>query len=163
MKKILIPLALLIAIAGGYIGLSHFSGGAFPTLGLPIGGDEGHLRTVTTQFWEDIQFKDFDKAASYHPPDKQDDVDIPYLIERMFILKPEGLDIISYEIVFAEVDSSGLRARVKSRVKVKNLVNNDINDREIMLYYFRDSTDSPWFMKLESSLHELKGDKDKVH
>ena len=163
MKKILIPLALLIAIAGGYVGLSHFSGGAFPTLGLPIGGDEGHLRTVTTQFWEDIQFKDFDKAASYHPPDKQDDVDIPYLIERMFILKPEGLDIISYEIVFAEVDSSGLRARVKSRVKVKNLVNNDINDREIMLYYFRDSTDSPWFMKLESSLHELKGDKDKVH
>ena len=163
MNKVLIPLALVLALVGGYIGLSHFSGGAFPTLGLPIGGAEAHLRSVTLQFWEDIQFKDFDKAASYHPPDKQAGVDIPYLIERMFVLKPEGLDVISYEIVFAEVDSSELRARVKTRVKVKNLVNNDINDREIMLYYFRDSPDSPWYMKLESSLHELKGDKDKVH
>ena len=163
MKKILIPISLLLVIAVGYIGLSHFSGGAFPTFGLPIGGAEAHLRSLTLQFWEDIQFKDFDKAASYHPPDKQDDVDIPYLIERMFILKPEGLDIISYEIVFAEVDSSGRRARVKTRVKVKNLVNNDINDREIMLYYFRENQDSAWYMKLESSLHELKGDKDKVH
>ena len=81
----------------------------------------------------------------------------------MFVLKPEGLDIISYEIVFAEVDSSDLRARVKSRVKVKNLIKKDINEREIMLYFFRDSTESPWFMKLESSLHQLKGDKDKVH
>ena len=163
MKKILVSLTLMVTIAVGYIGLSHFSGGAFPTLGLPIGGDEGHLRSITTQFWEDIQFKDFDKAASYHPPEKQADVDIPYLIERMFILKPEGLDIISYEIVFAEVDSSDLRARVKTRVKVKNLIKKDINEREIMLYYFRDSTQSPWFMKLESSLHQIKGDKDKVH
>ena len=109
------------------------------------------------------KYKDFDKAATYHPPDKQETVDIPYLIERMFILKPEGLDVISYEIIFADVDSSDLRARVKTRVKVKNLVNNSINEREILLYYFRNDLTSPWYMKLESSLHQLKGDKKKKH
>lgn len=163
MKKWLYIGGFLLLFATGYIGLSHFSGGAFPTLGLPIGGAEHILRQTTDQFWEDIQFKDFDKAASYHSEDKQDTVDIPYLLERIFMLKPEALDIISYEIVFAEVDRSGLRGRVKTRVKYKDLVRNNIKDQEIILYYHSDSSEGPWFMKLESSLHNLKGDENKEH
>lgn len=128
---------------------------------LGLGGDAGKLRLITQSFLEDIQFKDFKKAASYHSPDDQKTVDIPYLLERLFGIKPEQLDIMSYEIVFADLDSSGLRGRVKSLIKVKILVNSEIHDRELMLYYHRDTPQAPWYMRLESSLRGLEGDKDK--
>ncbi len=68
MKKVLWLLGLLAIGGGGYVGVAHFSGGAFPTLGLPLGGELGWLRRTTLSFWEDVQFKDFDRAASYHAP-----------------------------------------------------------------------------------------------
>ena len=96
----------LVFLLGLYLGAAHFSGGAFPTLGLPIGGDRALLRQTTDAFIEDIKFKDFKKAASYHAPDKRDAVDIPFLIERLFVQKPESLDIMSYEIMMSEIDST---------------------------------------------------------
>ena len=128
-----------------------------------MGGDSAKLMRITRSFLEDIQFKDFKKAASYHRAEEQDQVDIPFLLERLFMIKPEQLDIMDYEIIFAKVDSSGLRARVKTRVKVKNLLRGDIQNRELMLYYFRDDAKSPWHMKLESSLRKLDAAKGKKH
>jgi len=128
---------------------------------LGLGGDAGKLRLITQAFLEDIQFKDFKKAATYHSPDDQKTVDIPFLLERLFGIKPEQLDIMSYEIVFTDIDSSGLRARVKSMVKVKILLNGAIENRELMLYFSRDTLQSPWYMRLESSLHELEAEKGK--
>ena len=163
MKKWLFGLAFLAVLAGGYAAAAHFSGGAFPTLGLPLGGDRGWLRGHTLSFWEDIQFKDFTSAATYHDPAEQNAVDIPYLLERLFMVKPEALDIMQYEIVLADIDSTGLRARVKTRVKVKNLLDESIREKEVMLYWQRTTPADPWYMHLESSLHELDPDKDKKH
>lgn len=163
MKKWLILLGVLVAGALGYLGLAHLSGGAYPTPGIPVGGDLGHLRRTSMSFWEDIQFKDFDTAASYHSPDRQDEVDIPFLIQRIFAVKPEALDIMSYEIVLADIDSTGNRGRVKTRVKVKVLIDEKIREKEVMLYFHRADAQSPWFMELEDSLRELKGDKEKIH
>lgn len=156
-------LALVLVGGGVYLGMAHFSGGAFPTLGLPIGGELGELRGFALQFWEDIQFKDFDKAASYHAPELQDAVDIPYLIQRIFAVKPEMLDVMDYEIVLAELDASGLRARIKTRVKVKILANEEIQEKEVMLYFKRKDLDSPWYMELEDSLRPAEADKSKKH
>ena len=154
---------IVLVGALGYLGLAHTSGGAFPTPGLALGGEEGALRRLTTDFWEDIQFKDFDKAATYHAPDKQDAVDIPYLLERLFLQKPEMLDIMSYEIVLADIDSSGDRARVKTRMKVKDLAREKVDEKEIMLYYKRAGEGAPWYMDLETSLRDLDVEKDKKH
>ena len=74
----------VVVIVGLYAGAAHFSGGPFPTFGLSLGGDRGLVRQITHSCLEDIQFKDFNKAASYHAPDKRDEVDIPFLIERLF-------------------------------------------------------------------------------
>ena len=104
----------LVVVLTVYAGAAHLSGGAFPTFGLPLGGDRGALRQTTQSFLEDIQFKDFDKAASYHAPERREDVDIPFLIQRLFLQKPESLDIMDYEIVFADLDSTATRARVAS-------------------------------------------------
>lgn len=147
----------------GYLALAHLSGGAYPTLGMELGGDQGWLRRTSLSFWEDIQFKDFEKAATYHAPDKQESVDIPYLLQRLFLQKPELLDIMRYEIVMVDLDSSGLRARVKTRVKVKNLVNEKIMERDLMLFWKREREDQPWYMDLESSLRQIDAEKGKEH
>ncbi len=163
MKKILAALLLVAALLGGYLAVAHVSGGAFWTLGLALGGDRGALRRIALDFLEDIQFKDFVSAASYHAPGLIETVDIPYLIQRLFAVRPEALDFLDYEVVFADIDSSGLRARVKMRVKVKLLLDGRIDERELVLYFYRDSIDDPWYMKLEDSLRELSPDTARVH
>ena len=161
MKKAVTALLVLGLLLGGYLGVAHVSGGAFSTLGLALGGDRGALRRIALSFLEDIQFKDFVGAAGYHAPDIRDGVDIPFLLQRLFTVRPEALDIMNYDIVFAEIDSGGLRARVKLRVKVKLLLNALIKEQEVLLYFERDSVDDPWYMKLEDSLRELTPDSTK--
>ena len=161
MKKAVTALLVLGLLLGGYLGVAHVSGGAFSTLGLALGGDRGALRRIALSFLEDIQFKDFVSAAGYHAPDTRDGVDIPFLLQRLFTVRPEALDIMDYDIVFAEIDSGGLRARVKLRVKVKLLLNALIKEQEVLLYFERDSVDDPWYMKLEDSLRKLTPDSTK--
>lgn len=163
MKRWMIVAGTVLVLGGGYVAGAHLSGGAWPTFGLPIGGQQSLLRSLAVSFWEDIQFKDFAHAASYHAEEIQDQVDIPYLIERLFSLKPEMLDVMTYEVVFVDIDSTGLRARVKTRLKIKDLVREEIREQEVILYFQRESTDKPWYMILESSLRQLEADEDKLH
>lgn len=163
MKKALTVFLLLVLLGGGYMTAAHVSGGAFWTMGLALGGDRGELRRIALDFLEDIQFKDFEAAASYHAPELIDSVDIPYLIQRLFAVKPEALDFMDYEVVFAELDSSGLRARVKVRVKAKVLLNERIEERELVLYFERADENAPWHMKLEDSLRDLPPDPNRAH
>ena len=163
MKKLVPLIAIVVCLSGGYLAAAHFSGGAFPMLGLPLGGDRGLLRRVALDFMEDVQFKDFQRAASYHAPELIETVDIPFLIQRLFAVKPEALDIMDYEVVFADIDSSDLRARVKLRVRAKLLANERIEERELLLYFYRDTVTSPWYMKLEDSLRQLAPDSTRAH
>lgn len=163
MNKLVSVAAIFAALLGGYLAVAHVSGAAFSTLGLPLGGDRGELRRTALQFMEDVQFKDFQRAAAYHAPELIDSVDIPFLIQRLFAVKPEALDIMDYEVVFSELDSSGLRARVKLRVRAKLLLNERIEERELILYFYRDTPDDPWYMKLEDSLRQLTPDSTRIH
>jgi hypothetical protein len=163
MKKVMATLMLLAALLGGYLAVAHLSGGAFSTLGLALGGDRGALRRIAMEFMEDIQFKDFVSAAGYHAPDLIETVDIPFLIQRLFAVKPEGLDFMDYEVTMADLDSSGLRARVKVRVKAKLLLDELVEERELILYFHRETVDDPWYMKLEDSLRELSPDSARQH
>jgi len=70
---------------------------------------------------------------------------------------------MDYEVVLVDIDSSGQRARVKTRVKVKFLGNGQVEERELMLYFDRDDATTPWYMKLEDSLREPAPDSTKVH
>lgn len=160
MRKVTLLLVLVAVLVGGGLVLVNQ-----PQLLLRfgLGGDTAKLFDLALSFMEDIQFKDFVKAATYHAPDIQGDVDIPFLLERLFAIKPEMLDIMDYEVVFAKVDNSGQRARVKTIVKIKDLVRGKIEDRELMLYFHRDDENAPWYMQLESSLRALQGDKTKKH
>lgn len=163
MKKVVTLLLALTLLGAGYLFVAHLSGGAFWTMGLALGGDRGELRRLALDFMEDIQFKDFEGAASYHAPELIDTVDIPFLIQRLFQVKPEALDFMDYEVVFAEIDSSDLRARVKLRVKAKILLTERLEERELILYFERESPSDPWYMRLEDSLRQLSPDSTRAH
>ncbi len=163
MKKPLTVLAAVAVLGGGYLTVAHVSGAAFWTMGLPLGGDRGILRRISMDFMEDIQFKDFVSAASYHAPELMETVDIPFLLQRLFQVRPEALDVMDYEVVLAEIDSSGLRARIRMRVRAKLLLDERIEEREFILYFYRDSVNEPWYMRLEDSLRELSPEEGMTH
>ncbi len=148
MKKILLLIIFLAAaIAGGL----YFSQKPEKLPSIIEGPDIKELRRITLSFLEDLRFKDFDQAATYHTEEDQEKVDISKLIERLFAIKPELLDIQKYEILEIEKDSSGNRARVRIRSTVKPLNTSHVRDVESIIYFFK--INDQWFMELESSLH----------
>lgn len=154
-------LLLVTSLCLLYLAAAHLSGGRLYTFGLPLGGEVGEVRNQVMSFWEDVQYKDFVRAASYHTPEKRDDVDIPFLLERLFLQKPESIDIMSFEVVDVDIDSTQQRARARSRIKMKDLLREEIKTRELMLYFHRQQ--GQWYMELESSLRQLSADPKKKH
>ena len=149
MKKLLLVFGILALLAVGLLVVSSRS--ATP---LNIGtssSDIAFLETKSKEFLEDIQFKDFKKASSYHSREDRKKVDIPKLIERMFAVKPEFLNIMRFEIIKSSMDSTKTRCRVHTKTVIKLLNTSEIREPEIMLYWFKDPTEG-WVMELESSL-----------
>jgi hypothetical protein len=156
MRKITLAAILVLLVGGGVLGAL----GAYGKLPVPVlkqlGGKHAELINKTLAFLTDIKFKDFTRAASYHAPALQASVDIPFLIQRLFMVKPEQLEVMDYEVLYAEVDGDDLRARVKTRTKVKLLNKDEVRDVEMIYYFYRDDPSGPWFMKLEDSLRNLE-------
>lgn len=151
MKKIGVIFAILCALAIVLLVLTSSGGLKVPGTGVSLGGDAKFVEEHSRKFLEDLQFKDFEKAASYHSREDRKKVNIPALIERIFQVKPEFMDIMRYEIVKIQIDSSGKRARVKTKTVIKLLNTKEIREPEVMLYWFKDPAEG-WVMELESSL-----------
>jgi len=149
-KKILILFVLLILCAfAAFVISGRASGGE--GIGTGSSADRGALSQIALKFMEDLRFKDFQHAASYHSTEDRKKVNIPQLIEHWFQVKPETLDIMRYEILKVDIDSTGKRGRVKVKTVLKILNANEIKEPELMLYFFKDPTEG-WIMELESSL-----------
>jgi ribosomal protein L23 len=152
MKKVVLIFTILVALAMALLYLSNPGTDISTTFDQVASEDVKHLRKQSTAFLEDLQFKDFDKAETYHSAEDRKKADIANLIERLFAVKPEFLDILRYEIKRVDIDSSGDRAKVKTQTVVKVLNTNEIKEPEIILYWRKDPKEG-WVMKLESSLH----------
>ncbi len=150
MKKILILFVLLAGLAVGALIISGRAGGG-DVLGTGSAADRNQLSQIALKFMEDLRFKDFQHAASYHSAEDRKKVNIPQLIEQWFAVKPETLDIMRYEIQKVDIDSTGKRGRVKVKTVIKILNANEIKEPEMMLYFFKDPAEG-WIMELESSL-----------
>ena len=94
---------------------------------------------------------DFKAAALLSPPEDRDKADIPKLIERLFLVKPEQLQIDKVQLLTADVDTTGKRARTKFGTDVKLLNSAELRHPEVMLYW-RKAQDGKWYMDLASSL-----------
>ncbi len=151
MRKVLALFGLLVVIAAVLLLWSSRTGLQFGSLSVSTSPDAAYLEQRTLDFLEDIRFKDFDQAASYHSVEDRKTVKVADLIERIFMIKPEFLDILRYEILSVELDRSGTRGRVKTRTVVKVLNTGEIREPEILFYWHKEPRDG-WVMKLESSL-----------
>lgn len=150
MRKSLFLFVLLILIGLGaflFVTPTGLSVGAYR---FAFNRDKQIVSDLTGQFLEDLKFKDFQKAATYHTPEEQSTADIPRLIEEKFAVKPEFLDIRRYEIAEVEVDSTGQRARVKTTTNFKVLNTKEIRDADIIFYWKK--IGGRWYMQLRSSL-----------
>lgn len=148
MKKSTVAFVLVALAVGGYI-LYDSQWGRSVLMGF-FSEDLARIEEISLAFMEDIKFKDFNKAASYHSPEDQEEVDIPKLMERLFKIKPELLDVMEYTILDSTLDSTGTRGRVKMKAKVNVLNSGKIKNPEFILYYKKEG--EAWFMELESSL-----------
>jgi len=148
MKKSTVAFVLVVLAVGGYI-LYDSQWGRSLLMGI-FSEDLARIEEISLAFMEDIEFKDFNKAASYHSPEDQEEVDIPKLMERLFKIKPEFLDVMEYTILDSTLDSTGTRGRVKMKAKVNVLNSGKIKNPEFILYYKKEG--EAWFMELESSL-----------
>lgn len=144
-------LALIIAVACGGYWFFTFGPAAHAPIGLLLNPETRKLGELARRFMEDIKFKDFKAAAAYSPVDQREKADIPGLIERLFAVKPEFLQIDNIEVVTADVDSTGTRARTKLKTDVKVLNSNELKHPEVLLYWKR-GEGGKWFMDLASSL-----------
>lgn len=150
MKKVLILFVILFACAfAAFVISGRATGGQ--GIGTGSSADRGQLEQISLKFMEDLRFKDFQHAASYHSVEDRKKVNIPQLIEQWFAVKPETLDIMRYEIQKVDIDSTGKRGRVKMKTVIKILNANEIKEPEMMLYFFKDPAEG-WIMELESSL-----------
>ncbi|MBX3171300.1 MAG: hypothetical protein KF760_28080 [Candidatus Eremiobacteraeota bacterium] len=150
MKKVLILFAVLLVFAFAALVISNRASGG-QSIGTGSAADRSQLEQMSLKFMEDLRFKDFQHAASYHSVEDRKKVNIPQLIEQWFAVKPETLDIMRYEIQKVDIDSTGKRGRVKIKTVLKILNANQIKEPEMMLYFFKDPAEG-WIMELESSL-----------
>lgn len=156
MKSALILFVLLAAAGAGLWLLSGPANLSVPAVVMT--GDRAYLRDRTLEFLEDIKFKDFEKASTYHLAEAQKARDIPALLQRVFHIKHEVLDIQTYEVLEVEMDSSKRRGRVRTLVRFHVLGDRDVREHEDafrdveMLFYWFKGPEGAWTMELESSL-----------
>lgn len=149
MKIILFFLVLLALAGGGYFYMQSSQLGSAPLGALVSPAGQALLKSATS-FMEDLKFKDFKSAAQYSLPEQIGKYDIPTLIERLFQVKPEFLDIQKYEVTATDLDSTGQRARVHIKSYVKLLNTNELREPEVILYFKKQA--DQWYMDLASSL-----------
>lgn len=107
-------------------------------------GSAGLVEKLASSFMEDLQFKDFRSTQLYSHGLDKDRVDIGKAIERLFLTKPEFLDILDYKIVRTELDDSGKRAKIVIRTRFK-ILNKDKKPREgyWILYWIKRHPECP--------------------
>lgn len=149
MKPFLALVALCTLILGGYyfFQVNHLHQVPLGTL---LSSDNQAMVDKALRFMEDIQYKDFDASAAYSLPEQRGKYDLAGLVEGLFKIKPEFLDIQKYEVLSTDIDSSGNRARVHLKADVKLLNTNELRQPELILYFKKQNGE--WYMDYASSL-----------
>lgn len=149
--RIFAVLALLLALAGGVVFYLQSSPMGQAPLGALLSNDAQAIVKMGQTFMESIQYKDFKSAAQFSLPDQKATLDIPVLIERLFQVKPEMMDMNNIQVLSHDFDSSGDRARLRMQADVKFLNSSELRKPEVILY-FKKLPDGKWYMDFASSI-----------
>ncbi|MEM1347883.1 MAG: hypothetical protein AAGI01_04945 [Myxococcota bacterium] len=111
---------------------------------VPRAGQAGIVRELSERFVQDLQYKDFRSSSLYSHDLDRARLDIGSTLEKLFLVKPELFDLMRYEVVRADVDESGERARTKVRVVYKKLnISAEPAEKEVLLYWLKRHPDCP--------------------
>src|SRR5580704_10363334 len=97
MRTFIIIVFILVIACVGYLGFAHFSGGAVPTFGLPLGGERAEVRLRTQRFFEHVKFKNANALRDFVSADTPSDEVAQYLFKSMGI-NPAITDLTSVHI-----------------------------------------------------------------
>ena len=146
MKKLFLLALLVVGLVGFFYASSEgYLGGLSGA-----GDDKREIRDKTIRFFECLKFKEFKEASDFHNEEDQKAADIPSMIENLFQVPPEYLDIQDIALMYVEIDSSGILAKSKTRCHAKELNTGQEKDHEVILYWKKEA--DQWFLKLRSSL-----------
>ena len=146
MKKLFLIALLVVGVVGFFYASSEgYLGGLSGS-----GDDKREIRDKTIRFFECLKFKEFKEASAFHSEEDQKAADIPSMIENLFQVPPEYLDIQDIALMYVEIDSSGILAKSKTRCHAKELNTGQEKDHEVILYWKKEA--DQWFLKLRSSL-----------
>jgi len=110
----------------------------------PSAGEAGVVRDLSEQFVQDLQFKDFRSSSLYSHDLDRDRLDIGRTLEKLFLVKPELLELMRYEVVSTDIDDSGERARTKVRVVYKKLnISKEPEEKDVLIYWLKRHPDCP--------------------
>ncbi len=137
MRKSSVVTILVLAVVG--TGAYFFMADPFDMAG------SGSVDDLAELFMEDLQFKDFKRAASYHSEFERERIDIGRSIESLFRVKHEMLDIQRYEIVRTNVDSTGERATTVVRMVAQRLnIDKEPGEKDLKLYWSKYHPECPF-------------------
>lgn len=148
--------AVLLAGAVAYFGNTGY-GIRLGEFTLAFSQDRQKVLDATTRFLEDVKFKDFTHAATFHTEEDRKKKNIPQLIEEKFLTKPEFLDVRAFEVLRIDISSSGDRAKALTRTTMKHLNSEQLRDgkedvRNLDIIWYWKRIDGRWYMDLSSSL-----------
>jgi len=148
LKKLIFMLFVIAAVAGSGFAVSQ---GLIPQLRT----EKHELKEMSMRFFECIKFKEFGEAADFHNAEDKKSADIPKMLEGLFQVPPENMDINDIYVVTTEINSSGVLAKVKLQMSVKMLNTGKQKNPEVNLFWKKEN--DKWYLKLKSSLRKSKG------
>jgi hypothetical protein len=147
MRKFFILILVLAIAALGYLGYAHFSGGAVPTFGLPIGGEKAKIRVLSVAFFENVKFKN--SSALIHYVENNSSIgEIASYLTKTFGVDADQVDLIKVVIKDIELDSLGTRARVKVELRGHNQLTNKAFDIEKIIFLYK--VGEKWLVDIKS-------------
>ncbi len=147
MRKFLILILLLVLLALGYLGYAHFSGGAVPTFGLPLGGERAIIRERITTFFEHVKFKNTSALKNFVSPDTSED-QISAFLSKTLGQDEDNVDLLETKIDQVEIDSSKERARARITLEGTDLAKKQPLDISKVIFLFL--ANGEWLMDIKN-------------
>lgn len=148
MRKFLIFLIILCLLGAVYLGYAHFSGGAVPTFGLAIGGEQAIIRQQATRFFEHVKFKNITALKDF-VAEGTDIQEINQFISKTIGFEPANVDLQSLKVESVEMDSSQQRARAKVHLAGLELKEKRQFDVSKVIFLFLDEKNQ-WLVDIDT-------------
>lgn len=148
MRKFLILVILALLGAVVYIGYAHLSGGAVPTFGLAIGGEQAIIRHQTLSFFEDIKFKNT-AALKDFVKEGTESAEINQFVTKTIGFAPDNVDLQTLKVESVELDSSKKRARAKIHLAGLELSERRQFDVSKVIFLYLDEKNQ-WLIDIEN-------------